>query len=99
MSNADRCVVITGAAKGLGLAIANQAVYAGYSVVGIGRQKSQNFMSLPAAQRTFIEYDLNNLANITDLVNKIIEVADGVPYALINNAATGLDGLLATHQF
>jgi 3-oxoacyl-[acyl-carrier protein] reductase len=56
------------------------------------------FRSLPIAQREFIEFDLYNLEKISDLVSQIVDVADGVPYALINNAATGLDGLLATQH-
>ena len=98
MKNAETCVVVTGAAKGLGLAIARQAIEAGYSVIGVGRTESVEFRSLPIDQREFIEFDLYNLEKISDLVSQIVDVADGVPYALINNAATGLDGLLATQH-
>ena len=98
MKNAETCVVVTGAAKGLGLAIARQAIEAGYSVIGVGRTESVEFRSLPMSQREFIEFDLYNLEKISDLVSQIVDVADGVPYALINNAATGLDGLLATQH-
>ena len=98
MKNADMFVVVTGAAKGLGLAISRQAIEAGYSVIGVGRTESMEFRSLPIGQREFIEFDLYNLDKINDLVNQIVDVADGVPYALINNAATGLDGLLATQH-
>lgn len=98
MKNTDACVVITGAAKGLGLAISRQAIEAGYTVIGVGRSESLDFKSLPVDQRKFIEFDLYNLENISDLVTRIFDVADGVPYALINNAATGLDGLLATQH-
>ena len=98
MKNAEMCVVVTGAAKGLGLAISRQAVEAGYNVIGIGRTVSLEFRSLPMAQREFIEFDLYNLEKINDLISQIVDVAGGVPYALINNAATGLDGLLATQH-
>ena len=98
MKNTNACVVITGAAKGLGLAISRQAIEAGYTVIGVGRSESLDFKSLPVDQRKFIEFDLYNLENISDLVTRIFDVADGVPYALINNAATGLDGLLATQH-
>lgn len=98
MKNAETCVVVTGAAKGLGLAISRQAIELGYSVIGVGRTESVEFSSLPTAQREFIEFDLCNLEKISDLVSQIVDVADGVPYALINNAATGLDGLLATQH-
>lgn len=98
MKNAEMCVIVTGAAKGLGLAISRQAIEAGYSVIGVGRAESVEFRSLPIAKREFIEFDLYNLEKISDLVSQIVDVADGVPYALINNAATGLDGLLATQH-
>lgn len=98
MKNAKMWVVVTGAAKGLGLAISRQTVEAGYSVIGVGRTESVEFRSLPTAQSVFIEFDLYNLEKISDLVSQIVDIADGVPYALINNAATGLDGLLATQH-
>ena len=98
MKNNEKYVVITGAAKGLGLAISRQAIEAGYIVIGVGRTESDEFKSFPISKRKFIEFDLYHLDKISDLVNQIINVADGVPYALINNAATGLDGLLATQH-
>lgn len=98
MKKNERFVVVTGAAKGLGLAISRQAIEAGFSVIGIGRTESAEFKSLPISQREFIEFDLCNLEKISNLVSQIIDVAEGVPYALINNAATGLDGLLATQH-
>jgi 3-oxoacyl-[acyl-carrier protein] reductase len=98
LKNNEKCVVITGAAKGLGLAISKEVIQAGYTVIGVGRTESLEFRSLPLEKREFIEFDLYNLENISDLVNQIINISGDVPYALINNAATGLDGLLATQH-
>lgn len=98
MKNNEKTIVVTGAAKGLGLAISSQAIDAGFRVIGIGRTETPEFKSLPTSQREFIEFDLCNLTEIHNLVNQIVDVADCVPYALINNAATGLDGLLATQH-
>ena len=98
MKNTDTCVVVTGASKGLGLAISKQAIEAGYRVIGGARNESVEFKSLPIAQRDFIEFDFYNLEKIIDLVSQIIDISGGVPYALINNTATGLDGLLATQH-
>ena len=98
MNNNEKYVVITGAAKGLGLAISKEVIQAGYTVIGVGRTESLEFRSLPLEKREFIEFDLYNLENISDLVNQIINISGDVPYALINNAATGLDGLLATQH-
>jgi 3-oxoacyl-[acyl-carrier protein] reductase len=98
MRNSDSCVVVTGAAKGLGLAISRGAVDLGYRIIGIGRTESEEFKALPLNQRYFIEFDLCNLEKIKDLVKRILDVSGGAPYALINNAATGIDGLLATQH-
>ena len=98
MKKKRECVVITGAAKGLGLDIAVLAIEAGYDVIGIGRSNSKEFNCLPKKHRNFIEFDLYNTTEIPKLVTKIINTAESVPYALINNAATGLDGLLATQH-
>ena len=98
MKNNEKCVVVTGAAKGLGLAISRQSIEAGFNVIGVGRTESVEFKSLPISRREFIKFDLFNLEEISNLVSQIIDVANGVPYALINNAATGLDGLLATQH-
>lgn len=98
MKNNKKSVVITGAAKGLGLAIAKQAIKSGFSVIGVGRTESAEFKSLPISQRKFIEFDLCNLDEISNLVSQIINFTNFAPYALINNAATGVDGLLATQH-
>lgn len=91
-------IVVTGAAKGLGLSISQQAVKSGYKVIGIGRHVSKEFNSLAETQRVFIEFDLLNIAEIPSLVKQINSETNGSPYALINNAGTGLDGLLATQH-
>jgi len=98
MKNNEKFVVVTGAAKGLGLAISKQAIEAGFSVIGVGRTESVEFRSLPKSHREFIEFDLCNLEKISNLVSQIVDVAAVEPYALINNAAIGLDGLLATQH-
>lgn len=91
-------VIVTGAAKGLGLAIAKELIVADYNVVGIGRQRTHEFDTLPSEYSHFIEFDLTKTGEIHQLVNKIINLIGGPPYGLINNAGTGLDGLLATQH-
>lgn len=91
-------VIVTGAAKGLGLAISETLVEAGFHIVGIGRTQSAAFNALPEPQRRFIEYDLTDLAGIPDLVKGIVEAAPGPLYGLVNNAGVGLDGVLATQH-
>lgn len=91
-------VIITGAAKGLGLSIAETLVDAGFYVVGIGRSASDAFDALPLGQRHFIEYDLMDQHGIPSLVTGIANAAPGPLYGLVNNAGVGLDGTLATQH-
>lgn len=83
-------VVVTGTSSGLGAAIADALVAADYQVLGISRR------AVPAregyAHRT---YDLADLDGIHDLATGIV-AEHGVPYALINCAAVGTDGVLPT---
>ncbi|AML51901.1 SDR family NAD(P)-dependent oxidoreductase [Falsihalocynthiibacter arcticus] len=91
-------VIVTGAAKGLGLAISKTLIDAGYLVVGIGRTISPEFDAFPKRASRFIEFDLMKVNEIQDLVNRILDPLDAPPYGLVNNAGTGLDGLLATQH-
>lgn len=92
-------VLITGAARGLGLAIANRLVGDGYKVIGIGRTLTEEYQSLidqsSDGQASFQPYDLNELDGIPSLVSSITKNV-GPLYGLVNNAAIGLDGVLAT---
>ncbi|MGS2720415.1 SDR family NAD(P)-dependent oxidoreductase [Paraglaciecola aestuariivivens] len=91
-------VIITGASKGLGLAICQQAVEQGYGVIGIARQLSDDFSALKQAHPKtvhFLSADLAKLDALSELCKQIIKQF-GRPYALINNAAAGHDGVLAT---
>ena len=94
----SKIVVITGAAKGLGLAISTVLVDAGYHVIGIGREVTQEFNALHEKKRFFIEYDLTEIKGIAKLTNEILNICQETPYALVNNAGIGLDGLLATQH-
>ena len=98
MKKNEDFIVVTGAAKGLGLEISKQAIESGYNVIGIGRSKSKEFSSFPENQRDFIEFDLYETAKIPKLVTEIVTITESPPFALVNNAATGMDGLLATQH-
>ena len=91
-------VVVTGASKGLGLAISKRLLEEGYTVVGTSRSSTDEFKSLQDAyvdRAFFEEYDFSNTKEIQTLVRKITK-SYGKIYGLINNAALGHDGVLST---
>lgn len=92
-------VLVTGAGRGLGLSIATRLVADGYNVIGIGRSMTSEYKSLISqssrSRVSFEVYDLDDLKGIPDLVSNVTKRV-GPLYGLINNAAIGLDGLLAT---
>jgi len=93
-----KVVIVTGAAKGLGLAISKVLVESGYFVVGIGRGLSHEFSALPPDSRQFFEFDLTRISEIYQLVGRIMSTLNEPPFGLVNNAGVGLDGLLATQH-
>jgi len=91
-------VIVTGAAKGLGLAIAKDLLLNGYQVIGIGRKHSDETIAMvndKSLSFSFYDFDLVNIEQIKDLVS-LITKQHGRIYGLINNAAVGYDGVLAT---
>lgn len=91
-------VVITGASKGLGLAICRDVLDAGFHVVGLARTCSSELQEVISANPDrchFLAADLSALAQIPALCKTIIKTF-GRPYGLVNNAAIGHDGVLAT---
>lgn len=94
-----KTVIVTGATRGLGLAIAARLASAGYQVVGIGRKDTDAFAALRAEADHvhFVPFDLADLEGIPALVQSL-QKQFGPFYGLVNNAAVGLDGLLATQH-
>jgi len=93
-----KLIIVTGASKGLGLAICSRLLKDGYKVVGISRSQTNEFEKL---QHTYPEALFNTLydfANTTDIQNLVrtITKEHGNIYGLINNAALGHDGVLGT---
>ncbi|MGN5151054.1 SDR family NAD(P)-dependent oxidoreductase [Aeromonas enteropelogenes] len=90
-------VIVTGASKGLGLALSKKLIENNYKVIGISRNEG-DFSQLKTAhpeQAFFYSYDFSKTEGISNLVKKIVK-EHGRPYGLINNAAIGHDGVLAT---
>jgi len=95
-----RSVMVTGGSRGLGLGIARALGAAGYRVIAIARRQSDQFA---AAMREagdqgslhFWPFDLARVGEIANLV-KAIRKEFGPIYGLVNNAADGASGILAT---
>jgi 3-oxoacyl-[acyl-carrier protein] reductase len=95
---APRNVLVTGGSRGLGLGIAKKLADAGFRVITVARRSTDE---LDAAMREcgdalkFWPFDLSDLAGIADLV-PAIRKEFGPLYGLVNNAAVGTSGLLAS---
>jgi 3-oxoacyl-[acyl-carrier protein] reductase len=97
-----RNVIVTGGSRGLGLGIARTLRSEGYRAIVIARQESE---PLAAAMREssgngdgslhFRRCDLAEISDIPKLV-KAIRKEFGPLYGLVNNAAVGTSGVLAT---
>lgn len=94
-------VIITGATRGLGLAMAERLLREDdYHVIAIGRRETPELAALLTAhpdRLAFRSYDLADLDGIQALVTGITREF-GALYGLINNAAIGVDGVLATQH-
>jgi 3-oxoacyl-[acyl-carrier protein] reductase len=95
-----KSIILTGATRGLGLAIATRLKSDGYNVIATGRKITEELTSLIECENmegkvTFYEFDFTDLHNIRNFTKAIIK-DHGRPYGLINNAALGHDGVLGT---
>ncbi len=94
-------ILVTGATRGLGLAISKKLVRLGYQVLATGRRLTPELETLignidaQSGKIRFYPFDLANTAEIHNFVRKILR-ENGHLYGLVNNAALGHDGVLAT---
>jgi 3-oxoacyl-[acyl-carrier protein] reductase len=95
-------VLVTGGSKGLGLGIARRLALAGYQVIAIARTEGELLAAAMLAVEKassgslrFAAADLGDLDAIPALI-RMLRKQYGPVYGLINNAALGTDGLLAT---
>lgn len=94
----SKLVLVTGGNKGLGFAITQQLLMAGYKVVVCAREETEQLSKLIeqySEQLFFERFDLIETESIKLLISKIVK-QHGRLFALINNAALGHDGVLAT---
>jgi 3-oxoacyl-[acyl-carrier protein] reductase len=92
----DELVVVTGTSGGLGRAIAAHLATTGYRVVGVARRSVvADELGVDDQCYVHISADLGDIDGIPELAAAIVERC-GKPYALVNNAAVGTDGLLLT---
>jgi len=91
-------VIVTGASKGLGLEITSQLLQEGYGVIGIARTKSNAFKELMEKYPEGCFYKMYDFADLKGVNQLAKDVSSEFPriYGLINNAAVGYDGVLAT---
>jgi 3-oxoacyl-[acyl-carrier protein] reductase len=94
-------VLVTGASRGLGLAIACKLTGSGYDVIALARQKSKQVTDAIAAAKNakqgaldFVPFDLGKTDEIPAFV-KTLRRDFGPLFGLVNNAAVGHDGALA----
>ncbi len=97
-----KIVLVTGATRGLGLAIAEKLSGSGYHIVAAGRKLSPPLKALMARassphQVTFTQLDLSRYDQLHDVVARITTEV-GPLYGLVNNAAVAHDGILATQH-
>lgn len=90
-AEALRTILVTGASKGLGLAIAQRlAAQPDTRVIGLSRSVGDGFQALIDAQPDRIHHIAGIVGDITTRFGRI--------YGLVNNAGMGLDGVLATQH-
>jgi 3-oxoacyl-[acyl-carrier protein] reductase len=82
-------VIVTGASRGLGAAIATRLAADGFKVLAVARKEGA-----PSERITPVAFDLADTAAIPDFVRGLRQ-RFGPIYGLVNNAGLGTEGLLA----
>lgn len=93
-----KTVLVTGATRGLGLAVTRRLTSDGFRILATARRQTQEFEELKRAhseQVVFEPFDMSDMDGIHPFVSRLSKDY-GAFYGLINNAAVGLDGVLPT---
>ena len=94
-----RNVIISGASRGFGLAIAGRLAADGYRVIALARQTSPALdAAISTAQRGEIHFHAADLSDLDQIAGHVraIKSAFGPLYGLVNNAAASAEGLLTS---
>jgi 3-oxoacyl-[acyl-carrier protein] reductase len=95
----DKTVVITGASRGLGLAMATTLARAGYGVIAVARKESVGIARLTSEHSGNVRFQAWDLADITslgELARTVRQSVCGTLWGLVNNAGIGTAGVLST---
>lgn len=92
-----RNVVVTGASRGLGLAIARRLATEGFNVIAVARGESDALRAAIAERPESLAFVARDLSDIGALPILAAEIKQryGAPYGLVNNAGQSVEGLLA----
>jgi 3-oxoacyl-[acyl-carrier protein] reductase len=93
-------IIITGGSRGLGLSIIRSLLNdTEFNVINVSRRASSDLKLLLGTSERLkhIDFDFTDVSNIYQLSKEISSMSDNI-YGLINNAAIGGDGVLATQH-
>ncbi len=90
-------VLVTGASRGIGLAVVKRLAASGYDAIALARTEGPALTEAIAeagGRISFVPFDLSNLDAIPEMVREL-RAKSGAIWGLVNNAGLSLEGLLA----